>query len=54
MSLVSSMSTPIRELRIMVPRKVYEKLEELEKRLNVRKEDIILRALVKVIEEEFE
>jgi len=48
------MSTPIRELRILVPKKVYDKLEDLEKRLNVRKEDVILRALVKTIEEEFE
>lgn len=54
MSLVSSMTTPIKELRLMVPKRVYDKLEDLEKRLNVRKEDIILRALVKVIEEEFE
>jgi len=35
----------------LVPKKIYDKLEELEKRLGVSKEDIVLRAIMKVIEE---
>jgi len=42
---------PMVEIRILVPRKLYDKLEEIEKRLGVTKEDIVLRAIMKVIEE---
>ncbi|RLC76723.1 MAG: hypothetical protein DRJ03_28085 [Chloroflexi bacterium] len=43
--------TPVKEIKLLVPKKIYDKLEELEKRLGVSKEDIVLRAIMKVIEE---
>ncbi len=42
---------PVKEIRLLVPRKIYDKLEEIEKRLGVSKEDIVLRAIMKVLEE---
>ena len=42
---------PMVEIKILVPKKIYDKLEELEKRKGVSKEDIILRALERIIEE---
>lgn len=42
---------PVKEIKLLVPKKIYDKLEELEKRLGVSKEDIVLRAIMKVIEE---
>ena len=45
------MSGPVVELKIIVPKKLYDKLEELEKKYSISKEDIVLRALVKVLEE---
>jgi len=39
------------ELKIVLPTKLYKKLEELEKKLGVTKEDIVARAIVRVIEE---
>ena len=45
------MSSPIVELKIVVPRKIYERLEEIERKAGVKKEDIVVRAIVKVLEE---
>ncbi len=45
------MSSPLVEIRIVVPARLYDKLEEIEKKLGVTKEDIILRAITKIIEE---
>jgi len=44
------MATPVVELRILVPKKIVEKLDKIEKKLNIRKEDLILRALVELVE----
>lgn len=41
----------VRELRVLVPVTVFEKLVAIEQRVGVRKEDLILRAIVKVIDE---
>ena len=40
-----------RELRIVVPQRIWVMLEKVEQKKGVRKEDILMRALVKVIEE---
>ena len=45
------MSSPFEEIRIVVPRKVADRLREVESKLNVKREDLIVRALMKVIEE---
>lgn len=45
------MSQTVVELRIMVPKKIHDLLEELSKKYGISKEDIVMRALVKVIEE---
>ena len=42
---------PIVEICIQLPRVLYEKMEKLERELGVTKEDIIARAIVKVLEE---
>ncbi|MEM2259995.1 MAG: hypothetical protein QXP52_00130 [Candidatus Aenigmatarchaeota archaeon] len=39
------------ELRIIVPSTIFQKLEKIEKEQGIRKEDLIMRALVKVLEE---
>ncbi|MEM2566922.1 MAG: hypothetical protein QXH20_00400 [Candidatus Bathyarchaeia archaeon] len=41
----------VRELRVLVPVSVFEKLVAIEQKVGVRKEDLILRAIVKVIDE---
>jgi len=41
----------MRQIVIAVPEKVYQALEKAEQELRVRKEDLITRALVKVLEE---
>jgi hypothetical protein len=38
------------KLEIVIPIRVWEKLNELEQRAGVRKEDILMSAVVKVIE----
>ena len=45
------MSGPMVELKVLLPKKLHDKLEELEKKLGITKEDIVARAIVKVIEE---
>lgn len=40
-----------RRLEIIIPARIWEKLEKIEKIRGIRKEDIIMRAVVKVIEE---
>jgi hypothetical protein len=40
------------ELRILVPEKVVRALEEAEIKTGLRKEDIVLRALVRVLRDE--
>jgi uncharacterized OB-fold protein len=40
----------VRKLEIIIPGRLWEKLEELERRANVRKEDIFLRVAVDIIE----
>jgi len=40
-----------RRLEILIPAKLYEELEVIEKKSGIRKEDILMRALIKVIEE---
>lgn len=40
-----------KRLDIIIPASVWEKLEKIEKVRSIRKEDLIMRALVKVIEE---
>jgi hypothetical protein len=40
----------VRKLEIIVPGRLWEKLEELERKANVRKEDIFLRAAIVVLE----
>jgi len=44
------MATPVVEMRVLIPKKVADKLEKIEQKLNIRKEDLILRALLEVIE----
>lgn len=40
-----------RKLEIIVPSRIWEKLDEIEKKKGITKEDILMRAVVKVIEE---
>jgi hypothetical protein len=37
-------------LRLIIPSRLWEKLDELEKRTGVRKEDILARALIVIVE----
>lgn len=41
----------VRRLEVVVPGRIWEMLEEIERAQGIRKEDILMRALVKVIEE---
>jgi len=40
-----------KKLEIVVPIRVWEKLEKIEKKQGLRKEDLLMRAIIKVIEE---
>jgi hypothetical protein len=40
----------VRKLEIVIPGRLWEKLEELERKANVRKEDIFLRAAIVILE----
>jgi hypothetical protein len=40
-----------RKLEIIIPPKIWEQLENIERKKGIRKEDILMRAVVKVIEE---
>jgi len=44
---------PFYQICIQIPEKTMIKLEEIEKKYGVKKEDLLLRALVKILEEEF-
>jgi len=44
---------PYYQICVQVPQRVIERLEYLEKKYGVKKEDLLLRALNKVIYEEF-
>jgi hypothetical protein len=44
---------PYYDVCIKVPEKVLRKMEEIEIKYGIRKEDILLRALYKVLNEEF-
>ena len=41
----------MKELRILIPDKIWEKLEIVEKKYGVSKETVVMRAIVKVLEE---
>lgn len=40
----------MRELKILIPEKLYNMLEKIEKEYGIRKEDIVLRTLIKTVE----
>jgi transposase len=40
----------VRKLEIIIPGRLWDKLEELEAKTNIRKEDIFLRVVVDIIE----
>jgi len=40
----------LKEIRIIVPDNLYEKLVKAERRYKIRKEDLVLRALIKVLD----
>ena len=40
----------LREVRILVPDKLYNLLEKIEKEHGIRKEDLILRVLIRTVE----
>ena len=44
---------PYYQIVLNVPQKLLAKLEEIEQKYAVKKEDLILRAIVKLISEEF-
>lgn len=48
-ALSSAMS--LKKMEIMIPETIYLRLEKIEQKKGIRKEDILMRTLVKVIEE---
>jgi hypothetical protein len=40
----------VRKLEVIIPGRMWERLEELERKANVRKEDIFLRAAIVILE----
>jgi hypothetical protein len=40
----------VRKLEIVIPARLWERLEQTEQRTGVRKEDILMRAVVNIIE----
>ena len=40
----------VRKLEIMIPGRLWEKLEDLERKTNIRKEDIFLRAVISLLD----
>jgi len=40
----------LKELKILIPERLYNMLERIEKEQKIRKEDIVLRTLIKVVE----
>jgi hypothetical protein len=45
------MAEPVVELRIIVPKRIAEKIDEVAAKNGLTREDVILRAIVKVLEE---
>lgn len=45
------MKLAVRKLEVVVPSRVYELLEKCEQKSGVKKEDLLMRAVVKVLEE---
>ena len=43
---------PYYKITLNVPQRLLQKLEEIERKYGVKKEDIVLRAVVKLIEQE--
>jgi hypothetical protein len=41
----------VRKLEVVVPSRVYELLEKCEQKSGVKKEDLLMRAVIKVLEE---
>jgi len=41
----------VRRLEIVIPNQIWDKLEKVERKTGITKEDLLMRALVKVIEE---
>ena len=41
----------VRRLEIVIPSQIWDKLEKVERKTGITKEDLLMRALVKVIEE---
>jgi hypothetical protein len=46
-------SVPYYQLVLSLPQKVFIKLEEVERKYGIKKEDIVMRALTKVLYEEY-
>jgi hypothetical protein len=44
------MGVAVRKLEVMVPGRLWDRLEELERRTNIRKEDIFLRAVINLLD----
>jgi len=42
---------PARKLEIVVPSRIWERLERVEAKTGIKKEDVLMRAVIKVIEE---
>jgi len=40
----------VRELKLIIPARLWDKLNELEERAGIRKEDIVARALINIVE----
>jgi len=41
----------VREIKILIPAPIWDKLEVIERKIGMTKEDLIMRAIVKIIEE---
>jgi len=41
----------VRKLEIVIPAQIWDRLDKVEKKTGITKEDLLMRALVKVIEE---
>lgn len=42
---------PLVKIEVLVPRRIYDALERAEAEMGVKKEDIVARAILKVLEE---
>jgi hypothetical protein len=39
------------KLEVIIPSRIWEQLEKIEQKAGIRKEDVLMRAVIKVIEE---